>query len=71
MKAKIKKIITQLESVGLLVKYDDDDKLNPHIEIRRNEFKQPLCEIIFDKKGNIDSLCIGKKQTRAAWIKLQ
>ena len=71
MKPKVRKIITQLESVDLLVKYDDDDKLNPNIEIRRNELKKPLCEIIFDKKGNIHSLCIGKKQTRAAWIKLQ
>lgn len=70
MKPKVKKIIEQLEGVGLLVQYDDDDKLNPRIEIRRNELKQPLCEIIFDKKGNVHSLCIGKKQTKVAWIKI-
>jgi len=70
MKLKVKKIIEQLERVGLQVKYDGDDKINPHIEIYRNLNKKSIGEIIFDKKGNIHSLVFSKKQTNSCWIKI-
>ena len=71
MKSKVKKIIENIEKVGLFVKYDDDDKLNPHIEIYRNLNKKSICEIIFDNKGNIHSFVVSKKLTKSCWIKIK
>jgi hypothetical protein len=69
MKAKVKKLVSKIEAVGLKVKYDDSDEKNPHIEIyRKKKMKKSIMEIVFDKYGNMAHVVVGKDETHACWI---
>lgn len=65
---RLKEIKQLLEAADLYVKIDRIDNKEYLVVKRKATSKKDLCEILFNKKGEVEHIVLASAPDRAAWI---